>query len=156
TRAGYPCSVFESPRTPVREDWARLRQALASWLVGLNKPAAVLTFDSLYGREVTEACVHAGLRVPVDVSVLAGEHDELFSSISVPRVSTIDLRPWRIGYGAAGLRDRLRAGEKPPEPILVPPAGVLESQSTDVLAIKDPLLREALHYIRTHAAEPIQ
>jgi LacI family transcriptional regulator len=155
-RAGHPCSVFEAPRTAARPDWVRLREGLAAWLLGLEKPAAVLTFDSLYGREVTEACVHAGLRVPVDVSVLAGEHDELFSSIAVPRLSTIDLSPWRIGYEAAGLLDRLMAVEPPPAPVLIPPAGVRESQSTSALAIRDPLLREALHYIRTHAAEPIQ
>jgi LacI family transcriptional regulator len=155
--AGHAVPVFSAPRAPVWGGPDELRNNLSDWLIRLTKPAAVLTFDSAYGREATEACRRAGLRVPEEVSVLAGEHDELFSSISTPRLSAIDLNPRQIGYEAAALLARLMAGEKPPaRPLLIPPAGILSCLSTDTLAVPDCLVRNALAYIRAHATEPLQ
>lgn len=49
------------------------------------------------------------------------------------------------------------AGHAPPShPILIPPTGVTPRQSSDILAFKDPLLRNAIRFIRDHAHEPIQ
>ncbi len=153
---GHPATVLEAPHLTCCEEAVRSRQ-LRDWITALEKPAAVVAFDSRFGREVTEACAHSAVRVPEDVSVLAGEFDELFSSVSVPRLSAIDLGPRRIGFEAAGLLARLMDGAAAPDgPVFIAPTGILAYQSTDTLAIADPVLREALHYIRAHAADPIQ
>jgi len=43
----------------------------------------------------------------------------------------------------------------PTREVLLPPLGVTARQSTDVLAVEDPDLRDALRYIREHADEGI-
>jgi LacI family transcriptional regulator len=155
-RAGHTASVLDAPPLTGYEDTVRFERA-RDWVLTLEKPAAVLAYDALFGREVTEACCQAGVRVPEDVSVLAGELDELFTSVSVPRLSAIDLAPRRIGFEAAALLGGLMGGAAPPAgPVLIAPAGILTCQSTDTLAIGDAVLREALHFIRARAGDPIQ
>jgi DNA-binding LacI/PurR family transcriptional regulator len=49
---------------------------------------------------VTEACLLAGLKVPEEVAVLAGDHDELMVSIATPRLST-NFTLWGSSNGRA-------------------------------------------------------
>jgi LacI family transcriptional regulator len=62
-----------------------------------------------------------------------------------------------MGYGAARMLDRLLHGEKLREAerhVFLPPVRVVRRQSTDVLAVDDPDVAEALRYIREHACNP--
>jgi LacI family transcriptional regulator len=137
--------------------WRRQCDGLAGWLAARPRPLAVLTFDAVHGWLVTEACQLAGLRVPGEVAVLAGDHDELMVSISTPRLSTIDPASRRVGYEAAALLHRqMRGGKPPPAPVLIPPAGILERRSTDALAVEDEALAAAVRYIREHACGPLR
>jgi LacI family transcriptional regulator len=68
----------------------------------------------------------------------------------------VTFNPERVGYEAAALLERLMAGRSAPrEPLLVPPLGVSTRQSTDILAIDDPAVAQAIHHIRRHAFEGI-
>jgi LacI family transcriptional regulator len=91
------------------------------------------------------------------VAVLGGENDELSCLISRPALSSVDLAPEHIGWQAAALLARLMAGEPPPaQPVLMPTARVVPRQSTDVLAVKDPQLLQAIRYIRDNCARSIK
>jgi LacI family transcriptional regulator len=132
-------------------------EELGDWIESLPKPAALLAFEGVRGRQLTEACRLRGIDVPGEVAVLGGDHDELSSRISSPKLSTIDHSPERIGFKAAELLDKMiSSGKVPQEPILLPPAGVVTRQSTDTLAVDDPLIARAIHYIRENAHRPIQ
>jgi LacI family transcriptional regulator, galactose operon repressor len=62
----------------------------------------------------------------------------------------------RIGYEAAALLDRMIHGMAcPPKPIRIPPHGVLSRQSTDILAIDDESVVQALRFIQDHASQDI-
>jgi LacI family transcriptional regulator len=97
---------------------------------------AILCWNAARGRQVTEACHYAGVRVPDQVSVLGGDHDELMSHISSPPLSTIDLPAEQIGYEAARLLEGMMRGKKARKrPLLFPPTGIIVRHSTDTLAI---------------------
>ena len=67
-------------------------------------------------------------------------------------MSSIDLNAPSIGYEAAALLDRLMSGVPAPhDPILIEPAGVVARQSTDITAVNDADLAEALSFIRRNA-----
>jgi LacI family transcriptional regulator len=101
--------------------------------------------------------MYAKIRVPEEIAVLGGEHDELTGAMSTPPLSTIDWPAETVGYEAAKLLDRMIAGEDPPEePALIKPRGIITRQSTNIMAIENELLSQAIGFIREHACEGIQ
>jgi LacI family transcriptional regulator len=62
-----------------------------------------------------------------------------------------------MGYAAASLLDRMLAGETlrvEDRLIRLPPLGVVKRMSTDILAVNDPYVADALQFIRAHACDP--
>jgi len=49
----------------------------------------------------------------------------------------------------------MRGRAAPKQPVLLPPLGVTTRQSSDAIAVSDPLIARAMRYIRDHAAEGI-
>jgi LacI family transcriptional regulator len=132
-------------------------ERLMDWLRELPKPIALLAFDSLQARQVTEACEAAKVPVPHEVAVLGGEYDCLSCTISKPQLSSIDQAPRRVGYKAAELLSRIMAGEgSPREPVLIPPNRIITCQSTDTVAVDDDLLAAAVQFIKRHSDQRIQ
>jgi len=156
--AGYTCPRF----SPDQQEFAKLNseqqlQELSQWLLQLPRPTALLAFDDIQGRQVTEACTQVGLLVPQDIAVLGGEHDELMSRISTPPLSSIDQGPHEVGFRAAERLDELMRGEDVrPFNILLPPRRIIASQSTDKIALDDDLLANAIRFIRAHITEEFQ
>ena len=94
--------------------------------------------------------------VPDDVAVLGVDNDEVECGLSSPPLSSVAIPLERIGYAAAELLDRLMAGKAAPtETIFLPPVRVVTRQSTEMLAIDDQAVAQALSYIRKHAAEGV-
>lgn len=153
-QAGYACTRFAPGESPQRTSADQLA-ALGAWLLGLPRPVAVLAFDDLQGRQITEACSRVGLIVPHDVAVLGGEHDELSSRISRPPLSGVDQSPQEVGYRAAELLEQMMLGSPPPTwTLLIPPKRIVARQSTDRIALPDDLLSEAIRFIRRNYEHP--
>lgn len=130
--------------------------SMVAWLEGLPKPVGVICANDMRARQIAAACFQAGLGVPEQVAIVGVDDDEVLCETTVPPLSSIAIDFRRLGYEAAALLDRLMKGEPPPtQPRLLPPLGVIERQSTDLLAIDDPDLARALQFIRENAAEMI-
>jgi LacI family transcriptional regulator len=140
-----------------RTDWRTRQHGLLRWLKKLPKPVAILTSSTELGREVIHVCRRAGLAVPEQVAVLAGENDGLLCEVCVPSLSGIALTSERIGSEAAAALDRMMHGQRAAKSaILIAPTGVFARQSTDTLAVDDADLVRAMTFIRGHATDPIQ
>lgn len=151
--AGHSCFVFGYDSTRVDRQVA----AIERWLRSLPKPVAVLAAYDNRGLQVLEACHNLGLSVPDEVAVLGVDNDELLCELASPPLSSIAPDAHRAGYEAAGLLDRLMQGEKVGnECVQIDPLLLYPRQSTDVLAIDDPVVVKALRYIREHACEGLQ
>lgn len=155
---GRQCQMFQPEQTEFSKlDSEEQLQQLSDWLISLPRPLAVLAFDSIQGRQITEACAQAGLQVPQDVAVLGGEHDELSSRISSPELSGIDQDPIEVGYHAAEMLDQLLSGQSLKQfNHMLPPRRVVARRSTDKIALPDDMLAMAVRYIREHAGENFQ
>jgi AraC-like DNA-binding protein len=69
-----------------------------------------------------------------------------------PPLSSIDISPELLGERAAGLLDRIMRGQSAPRRALrIAPTGVVARQSTDLLAVDDPDIAAAVHFIRAAA-----
>lgn len=153
--AGRDCHVYQ-PRSHPRNSDAHVDE-IARWLSKLPKPLAVFACYDNRGQQVLEACRRGGLSVPEEVAVLGVDNDEVLCVLSPPPLSSITLNPRRTGWEAAALLSLRMKGETlEPAAHLIPPVGVVTRQSTDILAVADPKVAEALRFIREHACEGIR
>ena len=122
----------------------------------LPKPTGLLAWNDVRGRQITEACRHCRIKVPEEIAVIGGGMDELLGDISFPPLTTVDPSAKQVGFQAASLLHKIMSGEKPLTlKTLIPPAGVITKQSTDILAVKDKYLVKALTFIRENALKKI-
>ena len=131
---------------------------IADWLKSLPKPVGLMVCNDDRGRQITETCNAVGLNVPDEISVVGVDNDNLVCELSSPPLSSIALSVERAGYEAAELLDKLMAGKKKKttRTITVSPTHIVTRQSTNILAIEDHEVVQAVRFIRKHPKEPIQ
>ena len=131
-------------------------ERIGRWLRTLPRPVALMAGTDVRARQVLEACRLFECRVPDEVAVLGVGNDEVLCNLADPPLTSVALRPEKIGYEAAALLDRMMRGEAPPtEPLLHGPLCIVSRQSTNSLAMDDPVLREAVLFFRTHFADGV-
>ena len=153
--AGVPCEVFETP--PVANpgsQWRQTREPLGQWLQSLRLPVGILAVHDYRARVVTDECARLGLAVPHDVAVMGVNNDQTTCEFCQPGLTSVSCSAWQIGYEAARLLDRRLAGQAVPAgDVLIPPEGVVQRRSTDTLAVDDPHVTAAVHFMRDHLGE---
>jgi len=156
-RAGGECLVYESPwYGDDAYPWEVEQQRISTWLASLPRPIGIMACNDLRGQHVLEACRSLGLAVPEEVAVVGVDDEEEICDLCEPPLSSIIPNADLVGYKAAELLDRLMAGDQGEVIRLdVPPLGVATRQSSDILAIDDPDVAAAVHYIREHACQGV-
>jgi len=155
--AGFETGIFKQPRSRVQRSWENEQILMADWLKALPKPVGLMACNDDRGRHVSEACKIAGLHVPEQVAIVGVDNDELVCELSSPPLSSVALNVERGGYEAAELLDKLMAGkESIKKDIIVEPMHVVTRQSTDILAVEDTEVAEAMRFIRQHSKRIIQ
>jgi len=156
-QAGCACRVHMTRRRGDRAaDSAAEQRELAAWVRSLPKPAGVWTCYDIRGRQLLEACHAENLRVPDDVAVIGVDNDLLLCELADPPLTSVIPDTHRTGYMAAQLLEKMMDGKKVRSaPHFVEPLGIATRRSTDVLAINDPDISAAVHYIRDHACDGI-
>ena len=160
---GYETSVYQPPRSrrPTNISTTLNRGLLdegdmAAWLSSLPKPVGLMAPNDVRAQQVLNACARCGIAVPDEVAVIGVDNDEVLCELSDPPLSSVDLGGQEIGRQAAMVLDQMINGQAaPPGHIRVKPRGVVARQSTDVLAIADPTVARAEHFIRLHACDGI-
>jgi LacI family transcriptional regulator len=153
-QAGVPGAVFPARR---RAAWDDDQRALAGWLAGLPRPVGVMAWNDDRGLQVLDACRRAGLRVPDEVAVVGVDNDELLCNLSSPPLSSVDTGVERAGYAAADLLGRMMGGERvPPEPVFLPPVGVVARRSTEATAVADAELARLIRLVRDRACDGLR
>jgi LacI family transcriptional regulator len=108
------------------------------------------------GVQALDACRRAGVAVPEEVAVIGVDNEVLACELAYPPLSSVIPDCRRIGYEAAALLDHMMADSSAPrEHRVIPPLGLATRQSTDVTAIADPCVADAVRFIREHALEGI-
>jgi len=154
--AGFKAAVYKSPRRGPRSDWYSAQAGLRKWLGTLPKPVGLMACNDARGREVLEASREAGLAVPEEVAVLGVDNDELLCELSDPPLSSVALNVIGGGFEAAALLDKMMRGRvRKPRRLWVEPLRVVSRQSTDIMALEDREVGEALRFIHDNVAANI-
>ncbi len=158
--AGYEAHYYEYEQrmSASRPSWAREQEVLVDWLQSLPQPVGLMACNDDRSQYVLQACKIAGLHVPEQVAILGMGNDDLVCDLAAPRLSSIAVSSERSGYEAAALLDKRMAGQKVADRMVVGlPSHVVTRQSTDVFAVADRHVREALRFIHARAnREPVQ
>jgi LacI family transcriptional regulator len=150
---GYDCRCYQPPASHrVAPAWRESqRPGVIRWLRSLPRPIGVFTPGDLHSMLLLDLCREIGIHVPEEVAILGLGNDVLICETVRPTLSSVDIDVRRVGYEAAALLDRLMAGKKEKDVIVVPPSHIAVRQSTDMIAVDDADVAAALRFIRQFA-----
>jgi LacI family transcriptional regulator len=133
--------------------------AMAQWLKGLPRPAALFASNDWEALAVIQACNENAIRVPDDVAVLGAGDDKLFCRLCLPRISSIKLPFSRLGQEAATMlltATRSASSTAEPKTILLPPITVISRSSSVEYNVTNPVVRQALDMMRAEIHKPFK
>lgn len=140
---------------------AELRQARRNameydWLMAMPRPFAIFTYSDVRAGQLLSRCLAAGLAVPEEVAILGyGNHTRACESAPI-KLSAVARNSRGLGQSAVELLEQLMDGHAPETPrLMVPPVGLVQRQSTDVLAVPHLGVAKALRFIWDHFDEPL-
>jgi len=134
---------------------SEIRAQLLQNLRAMPLPICIFCPNDPIAMLVLEACAEAGIAVPERAAVLGCDNDELLFRRTNPPLSSIHIPAEQIGYDAAQTLLDLMNGKPVPQHQMLKPLSVINRKSTDVLAVNDNEVAQALRFIRTHAHEQI-
>jgi len=132
------------------------RKRFIEWVRQLQPPAALMLTDDWDAPALLELCQQAGLQIPRDLVVIStGVHSEIMPlckpSLTAAQEDQLTQARMTIDTLAA-----LMAGKFPAKSIIeVPPLGIVERESTAMLAIEDREVGHAVEFIRAHVGDGI-
>ncbi|RYD30304.1 MAG: helix-turn-helix domain-containing protein [Verrucomicrobiaceae bacterium] len=134
--------------------WRRLRETYKEVLSRLPRPCGVFAVDDLLAHGLLQAAQEVGVRVPQDLALIGCNDQSHFCYAATPSLSSVTYPGHAIGLRAAETLLALMHGRPVPGGRVqrVPVTGVTIRESTNVLAIRDPLVAEGVRLIRTQAA----
>jgi len=151
--------AVQRPGSEGQLPWSRfgtLAQRFEKEISRLELPLGIFTYHDIMAIRICHFCEAIGLRVPEQVAVLGRNNDAHLCDFAPVPLSSVDPNHFQQGRLAAELLERIMNGEPAPaRPILVPPAGIVTRQSTDVLAVPDVDTARALRYMWEHLAESL-
>lgn len=140
---------------------------LEDWLHKLPKPIGMLCAYDIQAQIVLDTCRNREIAVPEQIAVIGVDNDAILCDLCHPSLTSIAPDARGAGYAAAKLLDQLMDNRNHPIKQhrhsqqfkdayhLLKPIGIVQRQSTDVTAIADSRMTEALRYIRDHACDGI-
>jgi len=158
-QAENTCSVFRPQPSGRRLPMNLMEEEkqLVTWIQKLPKPTGVMACYDVRGQQLLDVCHRIGVAVPDEMAVVSVDNDEMLCSLSDPPLSSVIPNTHQTGYEAARMLDRLMSGKSSGKHSLkIAPLGIATRQSSDVLAVADHHISQAMHFIREHACEGIK
>ncbi len=132
------------------------RGALSAWLQGLPKPCGLFACTDRWARVAASHARAAKVRVPEDLALIGCDNDLVQCELISPPLSSIAV-PWvELGRAAAELvHDALLGRDISLARVVVPPLEVVARRSSDVFAVDDELVAEAVAWIYANVTERV-
>jgi LacI family transcriptional regulator len=170
SKKGYEVNVFQEKQVLLTNDptsftklWIDTalktgQQKLIEWLVGLPKPAAILASTDIFACHLINVAKEVGINIPDEIAILGVNNDNAICNICDPPLSSIAFNFKKAGYDAAKLLDKMISGHETMQGqcIEIQPTHVETRGSTDVFAIDNQDIVNAMRYIRQNSNTPLQ
>ncbi len=169
-KSGYNVHAFKEKQVLLTNDstsftrvWIKTafntgQQKLIEWLKQLPKPVAILASCDIFACHLINMAKEMSLNIPDEIAILGVNNDNAICNICDPPLSSIALDFKKAGYNAAKLLDKMISGHETMQGqcIEIQPIHVETRGSTDIYAIDDPAIVQAMKYIRQNANVPLQ
>jgi LacI family transcriptional regulator len=153
--AGFDCVRLlpVNTRRSARSSRHMNRTLRRRWVIhtirSLRYPLGIFCYNDCVAADIVDACIESGIRIPDEVAVLGVDNDPVICDCVQVPLSSVRHDLEGMAYEAAALLDHLMNGGSPPEvPKRIAPKGVVTRKSTEVLAVDDPDVANALGYIQ--------
>ncbi|MDO4573755.1 MAG: DNA-binding transcriptional regulator [Planctomycetia bacterium] len=167
TDRGYVPIVYESlekstqPPPPEKSSQSQPSKKadeirLRKWLQNLPPRTAIFAALDMRGKQIIDCCSSLGIPVPDAISVLSVDNDEFLCQMTTPSMSSIRLHLERAGWHAAEMLHTQMKGQKTEEKTYYYGVCRIESRgSTEIVVADNPMVVEAVAYIRNHCSQMI-
>ena len=153
--AGFDCVRLlpVNTRRSSRSNRHMNRTLRRRWVIhtirSLRYPLGIFCYNDCVAADIVDACIESGIRIPDEVAVLGVDNDPVICDCVQVPLSSVRHDLEGMAYEAAALLDHLMNGGSPPEvPKRIAPKGVVTRKSTEVLAVDNPDIANALGYIQ--------
>lgn len=122
-------------------------EELRQWICHIPKPCAVFCCNDHRAFQLMRVATESGLSIPEEVSILGIDNDSTLCAFADIPLSSIDPNAFRNGQVAARVLDVMMTNSpqfRLHKPILVPPKGLVERQSTQHYPISPAWLSKVL------------
>lgn len=165
-QSGNKLNIYQSPggdrdRTFFVEQSGMLDEPqVVQWLKSLVPPTGLFVCNDIRGQQVLLACQKSGVSVPEDLGVVGVDNDDVVGPLCDPPLSSIVPNTHQVGYMAAEHLDELIEQGKKKSTLnlplkLIPPLGVVERDSTRIIAVEDRIVAKACQFIRQNVTSGI-
>jgi LacI family transcriptional regulator len=153
--AGFDCVRLlpVNTRRSARSNRHMNRTLRRRWVIhtirSLRYPLGIFCYNDCVAADIVDACIESGIQIPDEVAVLGVDNDPVICDCVQVPLSSVRHDLEGMAYEAAALLDHLMNGGSPPEvPKRITPKGVVTRKSTEVLAVDNPDIANALGYIQ--------
>jgi LacI family transcriptional regulator, galactose operon repressor len=130
------------------------RKSVLKTIRSLGYPLGVFCYNDCVAADIVDACIENRILIPDQVAVLGVDNDPVICDCVQVPLSSVRHDLEGMAYEAAALLDRLMDGRSPPSaPKRITPKGVVTRKSTEILAVENPAVAQALGFIQTNFAK---
>lgn len=155
---GVACAL--APMAKKRNDpslsvlwWEGCEDEIHRWVESLPKPVGIFCPWDMHAFFLLNICNQREIAVPENVAIVGYGNNADFCRVSMPPLSSLAPNGRSIGYKAAELlHGAFRGNPLPASTILIPATHVEVRQSSDTIAVNDPSVAKAVHFIRRNLA----
>ncbi len=159
---GCPLDVYESDGdealsiTSIERTGVLETKPLSGWLSGLEPPTGLFVCNDIRGQQVLNVCRRLDVSVPDNLGIIGVDDDDAICPLCDPPLSSVRPDAEGIGFRAAETLEAMMSGMSGVPGIeYVPPTGVSQRLSTQVMAVEDREVARVCRFIRENACSGI-
>lgn len=155
---GSKCEVFETPyrhssqilNIDLDPDWDKKEcEGIKHWLKSLKLPTAIMAPNDQRAIHLIDASLALGLQIPNEIAIVGTNNNSIRCELRYPSISSIPVNAKAMGKVIVDTLNNLMKGEVPKvQKFRIEPLDVVVRQSSDSLAISDPIIAKATNLIR--------
>ena len=150
-KAGHGCLIYDEEKLtrkkPTTDHLPRLLAGLKAWVPKLPTNTAVLCSNDIRALHILDTCLKLGRSVPDDIAIMGQYNDIAVCTCSPVTMTSIDSDIQGVSHAAMRILDaamRRPFKRKLRPPLLIPPIGIVERESTATYPVKPSWIAKTL------------